>query len=114
MNEACLAGENSEFSTRGVLDALARDSNAADYYVSRCAEISDGERIFFITSSGIVGTGPLSATIGDVIVYTENMSMPLVLRVDGDSQYKLIGPAFFYSFRWESVSRVGYDYITLS
>jgi hypothetical protein len=112
MNEAPI-GENDKFGTQEILDALTRDNEAADYHVGRCAEISN-ERIFFITSSGYVGTGSLPVAVGDVIVHVAEVSMPLVLRADGDSQYKLIGPAFIYGIGCEDGGQRRYNDIMLS
>jgi hypothetical protein len=78
-----------------LLDRLQYDEEAADYYLDRCRALST-DRILFITSKGFIGTGSPATSIGDNVADMANVSMPLILRPDGDSQYKLIGPAFIY------------------
>jgi hypothetical protein len=49
-------------------------------------------KIFFTTTTGLVGIGPAAAKVGDIVMYPFGFYSPFILRPDGD-QYRMVGAA---------------------
>lgn len=51
-----------------------------------------------ITSTGFVGMVPHRTQRGDVVVVIKGVSVPMVLRLEGEDRFKVVGQAYFYGF----------------
>ena len=76
--------------------ALALSSNESlnRYHRERCRAIA-GKRIFFVTSNGYIGTGPLSMRITDKVALLSGLRDPLILREAG-RHHEVVGAAYVH------------------
>jgi Heterokaryon incompatibility protein (HET) len=51
-----------------------------------------------ITSTGFVGMVPHRTQRGDVVVVIKGVSVPMVLRLEGEDRFKVVGQAYFHGF----------------
>jgi hypothetical protein len=76
-------------------DTIQR-SNASETY-HRDIGVQLAGRILFVTSDGLLGTGPCTVDVGDHVMLGSGIAMPLVLRRNELSgSYEHVGPAFIH------------------
>lgn len=94
-----LTADYSTFSTLSPSElacALALSTNYPlnRYHLERCKSIAKC-RIFFITSSGYLGTGPPFMRTGDIVSLLAGFHLPIILREEG-SYYRVVGTAYVH------------------
>lgn len=61
---------------------------------------ASGWRSFFVTKNGLMGIGPATAAVGDLVCVVEGATVPLILRKwDGEGQdirYKFVGESYVH------------------
>ena len=74
--------------------ALSANQPLNRYHNDRCQAIA-GKRMFFVTSNGYIGTGPLSTGAGDKVAILSGFAAPLILRAIGPHR-QVVGAAYIH------------------
>jgi hypothetical protein len=80
-----------------VLQLIELNEIAGEYDVD--VEFCARGTVFFTTSKGYMGKGPVHAQAGDVIMLIAGLKMPLIARrVENKSMYCVVGGAYVHGF----------------
>jgi hypothetical protein len=77
-----------------ILRAIEEDPNTAKF--ERQVILGNRSKTFFATKGGYYGTAPSSIQFGDSLVLVSGLQVPLIMRAvgEGQSEFKLLGPAY--------------------